>query len=136
MKPRKIAIGNSKIAEFMQIKKIDVHIQNVHTQNVYQKAWQDKSIGLEGASWVMCDKPEWLKYHLSWDLLMPVCQRISSDLSVVIVESNGITDSIWPYIDAMRKMKAGVIRLNFEETYKGVIHFIDWFNKVTQHGTI
>lgn len=68
-----------------------------------------------------------LKYHSSWDCLMPVCQKISTLKNYPMPILNGIPSAV-PYVNAMTKMVKGVVKFDLNETYLGVIEFIKWYN--------
>jgi hypothetical protein len=71
-----------------------------------------------------------LKYHLSWDDLMPICDKINSKEGQVMVVINN-RKSITPYINKMRRMKHGALTFDINETWLGVIEFINWYNTTT-----
>ena len=71
-----------------------------------------------------------LGYHSSWDALMPVIRKIKYDpTSCIRAESNGIPDSVMPYLNAMKEMNHWLLRPDIEKCHKGVYQFIQWFNK-------
>ena len=67
-------------------------------------------------------------YSKHWELLMPVCLKISTLTDYPKPILNGV-ESVYPYIMAMRKMKHGAIRFNINETFLGVVEFIKWYNQ-------
>jgi hypothetical protein len=71
--------------------------------------------------------PPDLKYDTDWDWLIPVCQKINK--SIIRCESNGVKDSVMPYINMMHKMKKGAITFDLKMCYEGVVDFIKWYNK-------
>ena len=68
-----------------------------------------------------------LKYHSSWDWLMPVFQKIIADRFLI---KSGNIISITPYINACRHMKNGAIKFDIEMVYNGVLYFINWYKYV------
>lgn len=71
-----------------------------------------------------------LNYHTSWDALMPVVRKIKYDNnSAIRMESNGIADSIMPYIKAMQPMNRALINAHLQSAYEGVYKFITWYNQ-------
>lgn len=105
-----IIVGNKLIAEFMGANMLTDETLNLPYMN---SEWYDL---ME------------LKYHSSWDWLMPVCIKINSKESIKYCESNGMKDSIICYINAMRLMKRGAISFDIQKTWQGAIEFIKWFN--------
>lgn len=74
--------------------------------------------------------PHQFRYHISWDALTPVCKKIESNESVIMVVPPFKTEeSITPYLNAKREMKDGAIRFDLERTYNGVLKFIDWYTE-------
>ncbi len=57
-----------------------------------------------------------LKYHSSWDWLMPVVEKISG---------SGYAGGI------MSDLKGALIIADIEAVYNAVIEFIEWYNKKT-----
>jgi hypothetical protein len=87
MKQEDIIEGNKLIAEFMQ----------VAPEVEYCVAQDD------------------LKYHKSWDALIPVCKKI-----------------IGMYFDNRQDIFAGLTECNIEKTHTAVIEFIKFWNDPTQ----
>lgn len=126
MTPEKIQQGNKLIAEFMGAS-APVLDKNVLAFILSKQRFPDKMY--------RC-KPEDLKYHSSWNWLMPVVEKIantSPDHEVKIeIGKTFATFKIWDldtghhlygineYSDADKPMEA---------IYKGVLKFITWYNK-------
>jgi hypothetical protein len=63
-----------------------------------------------------------LKYHSSWDWLMPVVKKIRSteEFNSIIVIPEDFGDN---------NMIAGLYTQDIDKVYKGVVEFIQWYNK-------
>lgn len=85
----------------------------------------------EPFAWVK--SPENLNYHKDWNELMPVVIRIKNDESLRLrVPCNGISDSIWPYINATKYMNQRLLRADITGTHEGVYQFIQWYQQQKQ----
>jgi hypothetical protein len=62
-----------------------------------------------------------LKYHSSWDALIPVCKKIKS------TKITGMP-ALMAHMDATKEMNNGLVSLDIEKTHKGVYNFIVWLN--------
>lgn len=128
-------LENSKlIAEFMGMK-------NISSVNQHPE-YKDQ----EGDYWF----PERMEYHLSWNWLMPVVEKIAKlQFKPVEVINNGedsYYDNIYPRTFGMvnADTRKFMVRLNkfplhqsnslIEATYYAVIEFIEWYNKQNSHG--
>jgi len=68
--------------------------------------------------------PDMMKYHSSWDWLMPVVEKISKDYSWYCSNESGK----WQIIIDIASINIVAEDL-FEVTYKVCIDFIEWYNK-------
>ncbi len=107
--------------------KREINEGNKLIDNFMQKVWDTKHPDYEKYSPILkarinnaINNPN--EYNLSWDLLMPVCKKISE---MRIIVNNSVT----PMINEFRRMKKGAITFDIEETYLGVVSFINWYNK-------
>lgn len=91
-----------------------------------------------------CNSDEsYLKYHSSWDCLMPVVEKIEAldDLIVnkVWVSINGNSCGMWTYFDPKDVLRIGTENNSFKikhvskegklkATWLAVIAFIEWYN--------
>jgi hypothetical protein len=82
-----------------------------------------------------------LKYHTSWDWLMPVVEKIESLRSFVSINSKSC--GIWNYFNPMEVLRESPSNPNhhkvhctgatkIEGTYKAVLDFIKWCNQNKQ----
>lgn len=120
MTPKEILEGNKLIAEFMGMKESVIKRGSL--------VWNEKNI--------LIDKNE-LKYHSSWDWLMPVVERIESldKLGGVVriiqgqckITSRMLGDSS-VYADKSNYMLMGV-KGKLLSTYEAVVEFIKWYNQ-------
>ena len=62
--------------------------------------------------------PNTLKYHESWDWLMPVVIKI---FNLELINFPG-------YILQLADVNLSLTRLNIEELWKSIIKFIEWYN--------
>jgi hypothetical protein len=67
-----------------------------------------------------------LKYHSSWDWLIPVCYKIDK-APIIKIQRNGV-ESVMPQIEQMRLMKRGAIKFDIGMTWQGCVKFIQWYN--------
>lgn len=65
-----------------------------------------------------------LKYHTSWDWLIPVIKKVKS-MHLDILQRTFVLD----YMKAAGKMNSGYIDLDIEKAHKGVYEFLIWFNQ-------
>lgn len=96
---------NRLIAEFMGFKMV---VTDYHGINIIESP-EGKTFDLHG-----------LKYHSSWDWLIPVIDRITS------------MNEYYKYIDAVSGQFETKIEINtrfIERTHEDVIDFITWYNK-------
>lgn len=71
-----------------------------------------------------------LKYHASWDWLIPVIKKIKDHKqSCIRLPLNGISESVYPYVEAMQPMNRALIKADLKGVYDGVIKFIAWYNQ-------
>ncbi len=124
MKTSEIKQGNKLIAEFMGGYKNP----NPNTDEYINIPIPENKIIISETCAKYTDD---LTYHSSWNWLMSVCVKILSQDSHILCESNGIKQSIAPYINATRPMKKGLFKCDINATWSGVIHFIKWYNQQT-----
>lgn len=123
MTPKEITEGNILIAEFLGIRK------NVHNQDQYlSSSFPDK---------IVCEVHE-LKYHSSWDWIMPVVEKISRiKIEWEDVECNY---TYYPRTFGMLSPSGNpMVRINanqvfeastlIEATWLAVVDFIKWYNQ-------
>lgn len=125
MEENEILEGNKLIAEFMGFK------QKSYTPES-EKLWCDNKHGLPVGE---------LKFHTSWDWLMPVVEKISK---LKIGDGIETVEYAHPRTFGMVKQETGnfMVRLNgftvhesetlLESTYKAVIEFIKYYNHPKQ----
>lgn len=70
-------------------------------------------------------KPAQMKYHSSWDWLMPVIKKIRT-MNVLALPGGA---SGW--IKAAGKMNGALISIDLDKAHKGVFEFIQWYNSQT-----
>lgn len=69
-----------------------------------------------------------IPYRSSWDWLMPVVQRILSDTyGSILVNMNGVKDSVAPYLNACSPLKSALMKADQDKIYEGVVQFIQWY---------
>lgn len=72
-----------------------------------------------------------LKYHKSWDELMPVCEKIKHIARDRDLEINGV----FLHDEAKNRyapIRAELGNVRIEAVYHCVIRFIDWYNEQTE----
>lgn len=70
--------------------------------------------------------PETMKYHISWDWLMPVVEKIeglSGSMSVYIYKDGCQIEGRFNGYNKTERAKTKI-----EATYKAVVEFIKWYN--------
>jgi len=67
-----------------------------------------------------CYSTRLLKYHTSWDWLMPVVEAIKE----LCVPDDGLYDS-----DQFTLLRDHLICVQIEVTWQHVVDFIEWYNK-------
>lgn len=65
------------------------------------------------------------QYQKSWDLLIPVCQKIKAIKYPDFV-------SLMTMMSATQEMNNGLVSLDLDRTHKGVYKFLIWFNQQKQ----
>jgi len=105
--------------------------------------WIEKNNNYKGRYWkfdnegFIADEKhlDQMKYHSSWDWLMPVAIKINTDKSLqLLLPKNDIGKSIYPFIEARRGMLKGLMNTDIKQVYIGVISFINWYNQQTTNG--
>ena len=102
MEAKEIIEVNKLIAEFMGGK---MRVENYHGINIIEI--NGKTFDLFG-----------LKYHSSWDWLIPVCEKCVCEITDADEESRlfaAIHDGLWAF--------------NIDETWSAVTEFIQWYNQ-------
>lgn len=67
-----------------------------------------------------------LKYHTSWDWLMPVIKRIREQhTDLLLTLKNGVGE----YIKAAGAMNSGLISCDIDKAHAGVNNFIQWYHQ-------
>ena len=101
-----IGESNKLIAEFMQAKN---EISDVY----YLPEFGHYFNSYGQIEWNECFRSNELKYHTSWDWLMPVVERIAN-------------------VKGFHNIKANLLDLkitaNISDVYSAVISFIEWYN--------
>ena len=70
-----------------------------------------------------------LKYHSSWDWLMPVVYSIFNNKKSKILLLLEGKESIVPYINASHSIRMHLLNADIAGVYEGVVSFIEWYNK-------
>lgn len=112
--------NNRLIAEFMGFKPESM-VVNVAQPDGYTRAKNiiGYQIELKRADEFPNITPEYLlKYHTSWDWLMPVGARC--------IEKS-LAFRHYPFIDI--EIKEAVQLFDIQSTYKAIVKFIEWYNK-------
>ena len=69
-----------------------------------------------------------LKYHTSWDWIIPVIQKANKlNLDEIMVDN-----SVMTYVNKIGKVKRELLKLNIETTWVAMVEFITWFNNKKQ----
>jgi len=123
--------GNKLIAEFMGGK-----LQNIGNGDYYDGAYLDTIPAWEeGGSIVMwkgqrdCVSPNDLSYHLSFDWLMPVVEKIEADRKYRVpmvwncCDVNDATDGYSNIVEITG------MPTKIEAVWQAVVQFIEWYNK-------
>ena len=101
--------SNELIAEFMEVRKVipkDAEQKDTFPRYLpFAYAWYN---------------PDQLKYHIAWDWLMPVIEKIST------IKGWTISDTMEWLVDVFR---GGAGISNIEEMYKVSVDFINWYKK-------
>jgi hypothetical protein len=117
----KVQDGNKLIAEFMGLKVVDVY--NL-TKDERLKAWIHDSFS--GAQWVIFGEEDFLKYHTSWDWLMPVVEKIEIGARVDIYsKACKISQPQWT-VDI-----ANINEHKIMAVWLSVVQFIQWHHSLT-----
>jgi len=74
-----------------------------------------------------CNALPEMKYHTSWDWIIPVIQKIKS-IHLDILKQAYVMD----YMKAASHMNSGLISLKIEEAHLGVYKFLTWHNENQQ----
>lgn len=70
-----------------------------------------------------------LKYIESWDKIMPVCQLIKNKKDYPKPVLNGI-ESIVPYIEATKYISKGLLAMDLEKVFFGVLNYFIWEDSI------
>ena len=105
MTSKEIIEGNKLIAEFM-----GKTIYPVRGTKEFKK-WKGTPCDYEYFE---------VKYHSSWDWLMPVCKKINE--SVIGITLDGSFAPVY-------RMLKGLTEINIEATWLAVVEFIKWYNQ-------
>lgn len=103
--------GNKLIVEFM-----GYTIKNANEWYNYEQAWLP-----DGKTHY---PTELLKFHKSWDWLMPVVNKIRS------LYNSAEIDICYYAEDIISKIAEGCVEANFLQVYESVIEFIIHYNKI------
>jgi hypothetical protein len=79
---------------------------------------------LIGEYWTPIHK---LKYHTSWDWLMPVVKKIRS-MHFDILKQIGVLS----YMNAAAPMNSALISIDIKKLHSGVYNFLLWYNQQKQ----
>lgn len=101
--------NNRLIAEFMGVEQIDKNWFDGHD---LVQAGLPFAYGIEGNGTSI------LKFHTSWDWLMPVANEI--------IKSRDEQNADWD----LSNLKAALQTTNIEMVYKSVVTFIEWYNQI------
>lgn len=71
-----------------------------------------------------------IKYHSSWDWLMPVIKRVREMHSGILKTVGG---GVSGYIKAAGEMNRGLISCDIDKAHAGLYKFIQWYNQSTQN---
>jgi|ERR1039457_170909 hypothetical protein len=123
---RQIIKGNKLIAEFMVIKNVFEYImKDGISLGLYIAEDEDGSIDYSHV------RINFIKYHSSWDWLIPVVSKIeeSNEFSVIIFKGCcDIHDALGKY-KSFESIEKGGGQPKILSTYQAVIEFIKWYNK-------
>ncbi len=133
MTKEEITAGNKLIAVFMggklemkDTRNIGLELCTDVSHLIYGDIWTKT-----GNNWIIIEK---LKYHSSWELLMPVVEKIGELMKetwVKMYSEKGIYECTIDYLDNPKEDSLIFISNNYsliEVTYKAVIKFIEWYN--------
>lgn len=110
--------SNKLIAEFMGLK------MNVNGSNAYSRSFLVDEFGNK-----IC-QPDSLKYHESWDRLMPAVSKIvKMKLTAELVSDSPREHNLG--MNQLRYLHNSSVNwlLDINLMYKNVIQFVEWFNK-------
>jgi len=128
MNKKEILEGNKLIAEFMGYTKEQYTVEGSSKE---YDVWTNNLI-CKGCYYDLFD----LKYHSSWDWLMPVVEKIQYDLGhFVTIERNStlIHESKFDSKIINPPFGYGEQESFIQITYKAVVEFIKWYNKETNN---
>jgi hypothetical protein len=135
MTEQEILEGNKLIAKFMGAK-LNRHVNDrIYSEN--QFTWTKEAIGwiddinMEGVTtnWI-----NGLKYHESWDWIMPVVEKIEKnlDIKIIIGGSDWCTiiriTSMLPYTEYEIVDECSLTGKKIEAVWLAVIKYIKWHN--------
>ena len=148
MTKKKILLVNRLLAEFMGFEKVEIGYFGTEDETEWQKdkeKWMDK-VGLDnvGNFFVSIRQNKWhycedVKYHSSWDWIMPVIEKIESlgyD-TVIDFRNNPYSQrkdgmSYWAQI-GKDKITDDIFGTSYESkmesVIKCVVKFIQWYNQ-------
>jgi hypothetical protein len=70
-----------------------------------------------------------LKYHISWDWLMPVVEKIESFEGTHGNNYKFTIQNETSYIDCTNIISSPSVKSKIESTYQVVVEFIEWYNE-------
>ncbi len=121
MTEEKIINGNRLIAEFMDFK----YKEGCDDRFVVQRSIKEKM------KWLVI-KADALKYHSSWDWLMPVVEKIRDNNCLVSIRFNrqmNTTSTVIVCFENKWIKDLDIHDVGIKSTYKAVVEFINWYNK-------
>lgn len=122
MSEQEIIEGNKLIAEFMQAKNEFSDIYYLPEFGHYFNSYGQIELN-------DCFRTDELKYHSSWDWLMPVVEKIEKNFWVTTTTRRGYSAvSIHQPQRAYEKIARVDSENKLEATWKAIVEFIKWYN--------
>jgi hypothetical protein len=86
----------------------------------------DQGQRLNDPKWKSGDELIYLKYHKSWDWLMPVVEKIETlKFSVMVIGKYTRIQCPHPY----KEFATDICETKIQSVYKAVVEFIKWYNQ-------
>lgn len=128
-----IAFMNYTINKFMGCEKVAVAYSGSEEETEWQRNnedWMDKvgitqvgdyAVNVKDNKWYRWED---VKYHTSWDWLIPVIKKIKG-MHLDILKQSYVLD----YMHAAAQMNSGLISLDIVKAHAGVYKFLQWYNQ-------
>ena len=134
MTKKEILEGNKLIAEFLDYEQEDWDDEPIRYNVIDHLVCTADGIDYwetteeDWTSWITSDE---MKYHSSWDWLMPICYKISE-----IIKDKYNIENLNPLDELFDRLSGGLyytnddlkVSTNITEVYTDVIIFIKWYN--------